>query len=124
MRNLSLHQKMRSYNETVKRKYGPVVSKSKASEIVRRKKSLEVPAREKYRPKNDILSDQEKKKQIYLERMKYYDQQHMSKKHSSTPNLVQKQEPIDYLREFRSKNESQERVVRDRGMFIMINFVF
>lgn len=113
---------MRSYNESVKRKYGPVVSRTKRQEVERRKKSLEVPPREKYRPKNDVLSDQEKKRKIYLERMDYYNKQAMiKKKQSSTPSIIKTQEQIDYLREFRNnRNSSQEKVTRDRGKLLLV----
>ena len=113
---------MRSYNESVKRKYGPVVSRTKRQEVERRKKSLEVPPREKYRPKNDVFSDQEKKRKIYLERMDYYNKQAMKKKkQSSTPSIIKTQEQIDYLREFRNnRNSSQEKVTRDRGKLLLV----
>jgi len=112
----SLHQKMRSYNDTVKEKYGPVVSKSKQLELENRKKSLEVPAKEKYKPNHNVLSDreQERKRQIYLERMEVYNK--LPKKLTSTPTVTKiSNGPIDYLKEFRSSYGSQERILRDRG---------
>lgn len=86
----SLHHKMRSYNETVKKKYGPVVSRTKKEEVERRKQSLEIPAKEKYKPGNDIMSDQEKRKQIYEERMIAY--QKYQKKQASTPSISTQQQ--------------------------------
>lgn len=119
----SLHQKMLSYNDTIKRKYAPIVSRTKKEEVEKRKKSLEIPAREKYRPQNNILSDQDKKKKIYLERMEFYNKQTLNKnKTSSTPSISTKTEKIDYLKDLRPRNDSLENI-RDRGKSIILNYI-
>ena len=45
----NLHLKMKSYNDSTKLNYAPVVSTKKQEEVHRRMQSLEMPAKEKYK---------------------------------------------------------------------------
>lgn len=98
----NLHQKMRSYNDKTKRHYGPVVSTQKQEEVKKRRQSLEIPPREKYK---QIVSDQEERQKIYNERMKAYKRK--QKKLTQTPNPPKHQGSVDYLREFRLRRSDQ-----------------
>ena len=96
----SLHQKMRSYNELIKDKFAPVVSKEKQEEIKRRRQSLEMSPKEKYKNRT-LLSDKDEMRKIYKKRMQVY--KSMPKKEVHTPNPIKHASSIDYLREFRLK---------------------
>lgn len=45
----TLHQKMKSYNQVIKQNYAPIVSRIKQNEVDQRRRSLEMPPREKYK---------------------------------------------------------------------------
>jgi len=99
----NLHQKMRSYNETTRQMYAPVVSARKQEEVHKRRQSLEMPAKEKYK-NYTLISDRDEKKRIYEERIKAY--QNMPKKQLMTPVDIKQNSSVDYLKELREHRVS------------------
>mmetsp|Transcript_38006 Transcript_38006/g.37503 ORF Transcript_38006/g.37503 Transcript_38006/m.37503 type:complete len:165 (+) Transcript_38006:313-807(+) len=92
------HSKIKSYSDTIKNKFGPKISRKKQEEIKIRRQSLEMPAKERYRPKA-LLSDTEERKKIYKQRMKVY--KSLPRKKNFTPQIPQHDKGIDYLQELR-----------------------
>ena len=100
----NLHPKMRSYGDSVKNKFIPAVSKKKQDELKRIRKSLEMPAREKYKHKT-VLSDPDERERIHNERMKVY-KSLPRKKLNQTPTVPKHGSMKDYLKEFRMSKKS------------------
>lgn len=107
----TLHQKMKSYHDSIKTKYAPIVSRRNQEEIQKRKMSLEMPARLKIRQKAALSSSE--KQRIYEERMKAY--QKRQKQQTSTPQQPKHTKSIDYLRELRMQR-STGNVTEEEGI--------
>lgn len=116
----TLHQKMRSYHDSTKSKYAPVASKKNQDELKNRKKSLEMPQRQKIRQKN-VLSEEDKQR-IYAERMKAYKNQPKKNSHSALP-IQNHHRSIDYLKDLRLQRNLGAESDQDRlpkSKFIML----
>jgi hypothetical protein len=100
----TLHQKMKSYHDSIKNKYAPIVSRRNQEEIQQRLQSLEMPARFKIRQKPALSSSE--KQRIYEERMKAY--QKRPKQQTHTPQQPKHTKSIDYLRELRMQRSTGE----------------
>ena len=103
----TLHNKMKSYSDSIKEKFIPAVSHKKQEELKLRRQSLEISAKEKYKSKA-LASDNEERKKIYTERMRVYKSVPRRKKMNQTPTIPKHDQIIDYLKEFRINKKSPE----------------
>lgn len=103
----TLNSKMKSYSYSIKDKFIPEVSHKKQEELRRRKQSLEISAKEKYKSRV-FESDNEKRKKIYTERMRVYKSVPNREKMNQTPTIQKHAKIVDYLREFRESKKSKK----------------
>lgn len=107
------HSKMKTYGDSIKKKFGPVTSRKKQEEIRRRRQSLEMPPQEKYKNK-PLLSDPEERVKVYKERMKAY--RSLPRKITHTPQPPKLTASIDYLQEFRDQRGNDDKTSTDHGI--------